>query len=114
MSSISAQINGEARILEVGSEEEEWCKQQHLENHNYSESGDDWGNALARSPSAGAVPAGGAEAPAGLAEDVRVLLVQIRDGRISDYKGSVKDWRLSTEASEQAQAHPGLVNGIRP
>lgn len=28
-------------------------------------------------------------------EDVRVVVVRIRDGRISDWKGGVKDWVIS-------------------
>ncbi|PIG89936.1 pyridoxamine phosphate oxidase [Aspergillus arachidicola] len=37
LSSISTTIAGSARVLEPGSEEEAWCKEQHLENNTFEE-----------------------------------------------------------------------------
>lgn len=43
--------------------------------------------------------------------DVRVVTVQAREGRIADWKGGVRDWRVVTEGLEPAA---GLPNGIPP
>lgn len=40
-------------------------------------------------------------------DGVRVVVVSIRDGRISDWKGEVKDWVITT--SRQAETR---VNGV--
>jgi hypothetical protein len=40
--------------------------------------------------------------------DVRVVTVQVREGRIADWKGGVRDWILLPPANE----HEGLVNGV--
>lgn len=39
--------------------------------------------------------------------DVRVVTVQVREGRIADWKGGVRDWVLLPP-----QSHEGLVNGV--
>lgn len=46
VSSISATINGSATVLEKGSEEERWCKEQHLANNTFEEA--EGGLALSR------------------------------------------------------------------
>lgn len=38
-------------------------------------------------------------------EDVRVVIVKIRDGRIADWKGGVHDWAIS-------ETHADLPNGV--
>lgn len=45
----------------------------------------------------------------GIDSDVRVVTVRVREGRIADWKGGVRDWRVVTEAPGQPAA---LVNGI--
>lgn len=40
VSSISATINGGARVLEKGSEEERWCKERHLAENSFEEEGE--------------------------------------------------------------------------
>ena len=37
-------------------------------------------------------------------EEVRVVVVRIRDGRVADWKGAIRDWTLSEEG--------GLINGV--
>lgn len=48
VSSISATINGAAKVLEKGSEEERWCKEQHLANNTFEEQDGLVGAALSR------------------------------------------------------------------
>ena len=37
-------------------------------------------------------------------DDSRVVIVQVREGRIADWKGGVRDWQLVREAPQ--------VNGV--
>ncbi|PKS09615.1 hypothetical protein jhhlp_004233 [Lomentospora prolificans] len=95
MSSISATINGSARLADAGSDEERFYREQHLENNTF-DGGD---------PFAADGPTTPSENPQRTQEDVRVVVVDIKDVRISDWKGGVRDWVLVKE--EQ------LVNGVR-
>lgn len=104
LSSISTTITGEARFLEEGSPEEAWCKERHLENNTFEEEeinlfGQQQNNAQSQS-----------ERRASLAidSDVRVVTVRVREGRIADWKGGVRDWILLPPAETQE----GLVNGV--
>lgn len=97
ISSISATINGSARLADAGSEEESFFKQQHLDNNTFEDS------------SAGAsifnsTPADGARPTFVEGEDVRVVVVKIQDVRISDWKGSVRDYVI-------VPSEP-MVNGV--
>ncbi|PWY82216.1 pyridoxamine phosphate oxidase [Aspergillus heteromorphus CBS 117.55] len=99
LSSISTTITGCARFLEPGSEEEEWCKKQHLENNTFEEEMGTFGQQ--REP--------GQRRPSiSIDTDVRVVTVRVREGRIADWKGGVRDWQLVDESPEP------LVNGVRP
>ena len=105
VSSISATIDGEAHVLDPGTDEEQWCRQQHLANNTFEEQS----STVQTSPSA--MGDGGRSS---YIEDgnVRVLIVRIRGGRISDWKGTVKDWVISdTETPGEEHGHP-LVNGV--
>ncbi|KAF7187705.1 Pyridoxamine 5'-phosphate oxidase [Pseudocercospora fuligena] len=121
VSSNSITINGEAHVLEAGSEEEKWCKEQHLANNTFEDTN---GQANAAAELFGTSPAqgGGSMMQTGDSgkgayienEDARVVVVRIRDGRISDWKGGVKDWAISAD-SETARAvaeEVPRVNGI--
>lgn len=45
-------------------------------------------------------------------EEVRVIVVDVKDVRISDWKGNVKDWVLvGSEEARAAQSEP-VVNGV--
>lgn len=101
LSSISTTISGQARFVEAGSEEEKWCKEAHLQNNTFE------GQLSTEAGYFGT--AGGAvqqpsDTPSGYIEgnDVRVVLVPVRKGRISDFKGGIKDWMLTT-AEEDSQ-----------
>lgn len=119
LSSISTTISGEARFLEAGSEEEKWCKEAHLANNTFE--GQLSTEAGYFRASSGAVQPG--ENVSGYIEgnDVRVVLVPLRTGRISDFKGGVRDWRIVSEDEfDQSQTHSNdnrgrssnLVNGL--
>lgn len=135
VSSNSITINGRASVLAVGSEEERWCKEQHLANNTF----DDHAGAGSRSASlsgvsggngggGGVVLGGGAVTTGGVAEalgpgalgdsgkgayieveDVRVVVVRIQDGRISDWKGNVKDWSVADTPTPTETARPAAV-----
>ncbi|TDZ29639.1 Pyridoxamine 5'-phosphate oxidase-like protein [Colletotrichum spinosum] len=102
VSSISATINGTARLVDNGSDEEKFYRTAHLENNTFDEPGGaqqqtfDPTNMQAEDGGRGCFVAG---------EAVRVIVVKIRDIRISDWKGTVRDYVL-TDATPQ-------VNGVR-
>ncbi|KAL2181106.1 uncharacterized protein P884DRAFT_289574 [Thermothelomyces heterothallicus CBS 202.75] len=126
VSSISATINGSARLVERGSDEERYYRQVHLENNTF-DSAVDTGAVLFDRDDAAAPPAtadGGAEegrqgsggdsngsgAGAGrfaVGDDVRVIVVGIRDVRIADWKGGVTDWVIAAPEGQEA-----VVNGV--
>lgn len=85
ISSISATIGGAARIAPSGSDEEKYFCEKHLENNTYDEGGE----------RASRLEVGGG--------DVSVIVVEIQNVRISDYKGNVRDYALVQEGT--------LVNG---
>lgn len=121
LSSISTTIAGEARFLERGSEEEKWCKEAHLANNTFGDDvRDDAGFFGAAQPASHEENSSCYIA----GDDVRVVLVPVREGRIADWKGGVKDWILSNEDAPFNPADPTmedrrgrsngqpLVNGI--
>jgi len=83
LSSISTTINGVARIVQSGSEEERYLKERHVENNTFESSG--W------NPNG---DGGGGCYIQG--EEVQVVVVDIKDGRVSDWKGEVRDWVLDS------------------
>ncbi|KAI7540241.1 hypothetical protein KC331_g9280 [Hortaea werneckii] len=140
VSSISATMNGEAMVLEAGTEEERWCREQHLLNNTF-EAGGGGGGELGGATAAGNGMAGnGSESRQGAGgedgtfspsspsqqprsgdggrssyiedQDVRVVVVRIRDGRISDWKGGVKDFVLSHAGEADGDGGRGMVNGV--
>lgn len=108
LSSISTTISGEARFLEPESEEEKWCKEAHLANNTFegqlsTEAGYfGTGNGAVQQPN---------ENASGYIEgnDVRVVLVPVRTGRLSDFKGGVRDWKVVDEYE-----HGQDVAGVDP
>ncbi|CAN8100448.1 unnamed protein product [Discula destructiva] len=112
MSSISATINGAARLVPPGSDEERWFRRAHLENNTFDDDNSEEGRLfgqMAAGAAAAAAEDGGRECfVAG--EEVRVIVVDVRDVRISDWKGNVKDWVLVGPEEEAAGQAPA-VNG---
>jgi len=89
LSRISVSINGMARILDDAESEAKWCKDRHKEQNTF---GDMMDHGIANDPGVGDRSGG-----AGCYIDdqrVRVVVVDIKDGRISDWKGVVRDWSL--------------------
>ena len=112
VSSISATINGEATVLAPGTEEERWCKARHLENNTFesSEPGEQGG--LYRTISGDEAATGdGGRGSYIEGSDVRVVVVRIRDGRISDWKGGVKDFCLRDSVAGERGSGGEMVNG---
>ncbi|OBT77713.1 hypothetical protein VF21_03824 [Pseudogymnoascus sp. 05NY08] len=83
LSSISASINGDARIVDSGTEEENWLREAHLRNNTFGEGGEEEGRE--QDGGRGCFIEG---------EEVRVVVVRITDGRVADWKGAVRDWSL--------------------
>lgn len=95
MSSISATIGGAARIAPIGSAEEKFYVEQHLENNTFEEGVPLFQPATNTESSREGDRAGG-HFVAG--EEVRVIVVDIQNVRISDWKGTVRDWELVSDA----------------
>ena len=93
---ISATINGTARVLDPGAEEDLWCREKHVENHQFKD-GEGQGDGVGEE--------GGYYIEG---EDVRVVVVSITEGRVADWKGGVQDWVIGDEEDSRP-----LVNGIR-
>lgn len=89
MSSISATIGGAARLAEHGSDEEKYYYTQHLENNTFDDD-----QPLFQQPEGQ-----GASDRLISGEEVRVIVVDIKNVRISDFKGSVRDWALEPAAA---------------
>ena len=112
LSSISATINGEARIVEQGSEEETWCKERHLENNTFGDQAREERGFFGATPSAPQSAGDGGTSCFIEGEEVRVVLVRVREGRIADWKGGVKDWTLVSPEEEEQRGRFGMVNGV--
>jgi hypothetical protein len=98
MSRISVSINGTARILAQGSEEAGWFKDRHKEHNTF-------GDLVDNSDIFGEEDNGGGAGCYIEGQEVRVVVVNIEDGRISDWKGMTKDFSVSNQSSGR------LVNG---
>lgn len=97
LSSISTTIAGEARFLEQGSEEEKWCKDAHLANNTFGDQAREEAGLFAGQPPN---PEGNSSCYIG--DDVRVVLVSVREGRIADWKGGIKDWVIEDDSSPRS------------
>lgn len=117
MSSISATINGSARLIPPATDEEKFYRGVHLENNTFEGGGGGGGGDGAGSGfnPFGQIASGGQGTEDGgrecfvAGEEVRVIVVDVRDVRISDWKGNVKDWVLVPRQSDgEGEA---VVNG---
>jgi hypothetical protein len=107
LSRISTTINGIAEIVPTGSEEESWCKAQHLANNTFGPSGEDDCSSLPKRGGLWGVSAENirtddvGEGDGGTKcyvedDEVRVVIVRITGGRIADWKGQTRDWTVTT------------------
>jgi hypothetical protein len=106
LSSISTTIAGSAFFLSPGTPEEKWAKETHLANNTFGDQAREEHGLFG----AGNLPEQHARECAGygVGDDVRVVVVPVREGRIADWKGGVKDWRVVVE--EEAGAVRGVAN----
>ena len=107
VSSISATINGSARLAARGSPEEKYYRDIHLENNTFDSSAETgvFGGPFGADPGGEAGDEGaGSRFAAG--DEAMVIVVGIKDVRIADRKGAVRDWVIS----ETGEAP--LVNGL--
>ncbi|RMZ77341.1 hypothetical protein DV737_g4386, partial [Chaetothyriales sp. CBS 132003] len=111
LSSISTTIAGVARFVDAGSEEERWCKEAHLANNTF---GDQVRMEASVFHAASVAPEGNSAGYIG-GDDVRVVLVPVREGRIADWKGGVKDWVLDRAGPDgDGHEHDGEGRGRAP
>lgn len=107
MSSISATINGSARLVARGSEEEKYYRDVHLANNTFD---DPLGMAEQQGDGVSGGDGGGSRFADG--DEAMVIVVGIRDVRIADWKGAVRDWVIEAPVEEGGE-NGGLVNGLR-
>jgi len=112
LSSISTTINGVARLVEQGSEEESWCKEKHLENNTFGDQAREERGLFGSTPNAGAIEGDCGTSCFIEGEEVRVVVVRVKEGRIADWKGGVKDWSIMTEDEQDGRGRQGMVNGV--
>ncbi|EGO53566.1 hypothetical protein NEUTE1DRAFT_74278 [Neurospora tetrasperma FGSC 2508] len=127
VSSISATINGSARLVDRGSEEERFYREKHLENNTFDSDPQPSSilSSIRRGSTAGQPTSmsqggqgAGEEGDYGREryvadEEVRVVVVGIRDVRIADWKGTVQDWVIAPPEGRSEGTNETLVNGIR-
>lgn len=101
-------INGDARLVERGTDEETFYREQHLNNNTFSDGDDRRNNWEAREREDN----DGGRGSFIEDEEVRVVVVEISDGRVSDWKGAVRDWSLVGGAGENNTSDDNLFNGI--
>jgi len=94
MSRISVSINGTARILAQGSEEAGWFKARHKEHNTF-------GDLVDNSDVFGEEDNSGGAGCYIEGQEVRVVVVDIEDGRISDWKGMTKDFSVSNQSADR-------------
>ena len=96
-------------MVQQGSDEERWCKEKHLDNNTFGDQAREEQGLFGSTPHA---PEGDGGASCYIeGEEVRVVLVDVKEGRIADWKGGVKDWSLVPEEGS-GRGRQGLVNGV--
>ncbi|RKF55954.1 Pyridoxamine 5'-phosphate oxidase-like protein [Erysiphe neolycopersici] len=92
MSSISATIFGQARLVDRGTEEERYYREAHLDNNTFVE-----GESFRRENGFLQTERqdGGRETYIER-DEVRVVIVVITDVRVSDWKGRISDWSITS------------------
>ena len=117
---ISTTITGEAQFLEQDSEEEKWCKDAHLANNTFGDQAREEAGLFGGQPPNAESLEGGSSSCYIEGDDVRVVVVRVKEGRIADWKGGVKDWKVVDEdeathmqADERGRREePPLLNGV--
>lgn len=113
LSRISVTLNGEAEILQDGSDEANWCKARHKENNTFEpgqSSVTDLGSGIFGGGNGTLDGDGGASCY--IEGDAnRVVVVKIMDGRIADWQGRVEDWVVEGSGRRNTAAEV-MVNGV--
>ncbi|KAL8772084.1 MAG: hypothetical protein Q9209_002750 [Squamulea sp. 1 TL-2023] len=112
LSSISATINGTARIIERGSEEEAWCKDRHLENNTFGDQVREEQGVFGAPQNPASTEGDGGASCFIEGEEVRVMLVGVKECRIADWKGGVKDWVIVHPEEQDQWGRGAMLNGI--
>lgn len=112
LSSISTTINGVARLVEQGSEEEKWCKEKHLENNTFGDQAREELGLFGSAPNAATIEGDGGGSCFIEGEEVRVVVVRVKEGRIADWKGGVKDWSVISDNEQDGRGRQVRVNGL--
>ena len=110
LSSISTTITGEAHFIEQGSEEEKWCKEAHLANNTFGDQAREEAGFFGGLPPNADTLEGGSSSCYIEGDDVRVVVVRVKGGRIADWKGGVKDWLI---VDDDGDGEGGAQNGER-
>ena len=95
-----------------GSEEEKWCKEKHLENNTFGDQAREERGFFGATPNAQVSEGDGGTSCFIEGEAVRVIVVGVREGRIADWKGGVKDWTIIPPDEIADQGRSQMVNGI--
>lgn len=112
LSSISATINGVARMVTEGSEEEKWCKEKHLENNTFGDQAKEERGSFGTTQNLPSNEGDGGTSCFIEGEAVRVMVVGVQEGRIADWKGGVKDWTIVLPEEGSNRGRATMVNGI--
>jgi hypothetical protein len=112
-------INGTAALIPAGSEAESWLKARHVENNTFGPANTQQEDPLSffsSSPSSrdvtSMVEGDGGKKCYVEDDELRVVVVKIRDGRIADWKGGFRDWVVDGNTDTVTEnAHSSLVNG---
>lgn len=106
-------------MVERGSEEEKWCKERHLENNTFGDQAREdrgfFGQPMNAPGNGHQVEGDGGTSCFIEGEEVRVVVVGVREGRIADWKGGVKDWSLASidgQPDDRGRHAPAMVNGV--
>ena len=100
-------------MLAEGSEEEKWCKDIHLENNTFGDQAREERGFFGSTPHAPDMEGDGGTSCFIEGQEVRVVIVGVKEGRIADWKGGVKDWSLASGADSTPgpRGRERLVNG---
>ena len=104
--------------MERGSDEEKWCKDRHLENNTFGEQAREVrGLVETETRINGDIEEGDGGTSCFIeGEEVRVMVVRVKEGRIADWKGGVKDWMVVADgemSGSENEGETGMVNGAR-
>lgn len=99
-------------MVEQGSEEEKWCKEIHLENNTFGDQAREERGIFGATQTAPDSAGDGGASCFIESDEVRVVLVGVKEGRIADWKGGVKDWTLVTPEDGESRGRDTMVNGI--